>query len=200
MKHRVKLWVCSLSLLVSCGMPPGPVTTLDPATITTQRAAVSAPSLPKLRLKIRQAEIAVAPDELNRQFSAILAMTPDAKIRDARLTPLAGSRLSTTGKLKFSAAFPEVPFELEGPLTIPSPNVIRFEAQKIKIAGIPLKAVLDAFGVELSKIAQLKDSFGRVVQNGNNIDMVIEKFTSDTQIDGSIKRVATSPDGLTLFF
>ena len=161
--------------------------------------AQQGPESPPVRLQIRRAEIAVTQETLNQQFKAILELSNEKRLREAVITT-GDNALNMTGKVKAARFLPEVPFSVRGELTARPGNVIRFSPTDIRVVGIPLKRMMDIVGLELANLAKFKDRWGRVVQSGNDIDLIIEKFTSDAIIEGQIKEVRPDAEGITVFF
>ena len=104
------------------------------------------------------------------------------------------------GRIKPAALIPELGFKVVGELQARPGNVIRFHPIDIRVVGIPVKSLMDILGLELGNLAKFKDAWGRVVQSGNDIDLVLQKFTSDAIIEGQIKQIATDSTGITVIF
>jgi hypothetical protein len=189
--------VCSVifHLLTACATP-------SPALLSapTVRALAAPLEAPPVRLRIRQAEIEMSSAELNRQFQSILALSNEKRIKNALLSTLSGGRLEARGQLDLSEYVPDIPFQITGSLSVRPGNQIRYEATDVRVAGIPVKRVLDVFGVELANIAKFKDRFGRIEQQGNAFHLIVEKFTPGAVIEGEMKRVSTAENSLTVFF
>lgn len=187
----------SLSTACSHSVAP-PVASVSPVLQAQTRAEV--PSTPPLRLRIRQAEFEIASTELNRQFQSILALSQEKRLKDTVITPIPHTQLQIRGKLDASQYLPDIPFQITGELRVRPGNIIRFEAQDIRVVGIPVKGLLDILGLELANLAKLKDRFGRIEQQGNAFDLIVEKFTRDAIIEGDIKKISTSISGIQVYF
>lgn len=192
--RRLALTTLTLLTLAGCGTPGLPVSTR----LTSQ--ATTAPVMPPVHLRVKQAVIEVAAQELDTQFKSILALSDEKRLTQTVLTPLDGHSLQLTGRVKAAGWVPEVPFSVKGDLTVQPHNVLRFTPTDIRVAGIPFKGMMDILGIELANIAKFKDRWGRIVQSGNDIDLVIEKFTSDAVIEGVIQDVRTAASGVTVIF
>lgn len=191
-----------LSVLSACSsapLPNLPAQGLLPLQAQNVQLQGGADSLP-VHLNIKQAEIEVRTAELNRQFEHILKLSEEKRLRNPVIQPLEGSSLEVAGRVKAAQLLPEVSFKVTGNLQAMPNNVIRFSPTDIRVVGIPVKSLLDILGLELSNIAKFKDRWGRVVQSGNDIDLVIEKFTTDAVIEGQIKTIRTSGSGISVIF
>lgn len=194
------LSLVTLASLSACGAPTAPV---GPRALVAQasvNAPVAEPVAPPVRLRIKRAEIEVSGAELNKQFLSILELSNEKRLRQCVLSPLEGSSLQLAGKVKPFSYSPEIPFKVTGDLKAMPGNVLRFTPTDIRVVGIPFKGLMDLIGLELSNLAKFKDRWGRVVQSGNDIDLVIEKFTKDAIIEGQIKETRTGASGVTVIF
>lgn len=201
MRH---LLVLSLLALNACAAPSAlpPVQVSRPISAQSQIAPqASGPDSLPVHLRIQRAEIEVASAELNRQFKHILSLSNEQRLREPVLRSLdANQGLELVGRVKAASWLPEVSFRVSGNLGARPGNVIRFSPTDIRVVGLPVKSLLDLIGVELSNIAKFKDRWGRVVQSGNDIDLIIEKFTQDAVIEGQIREVRTSASGVMVVF
>lgn len=182
-----------------------PLNAARPTTLVSSANAVgqnnpAGPAALPVHLRIKQAEIEVSTAELNKQFKSILALSNEQRLRETVMTALPGHALQLAGKVKPASFVPEIPFKVTGDLVARPGNVLRFTPTDIRVVGIPFKGLMDLIGLEMANIAKFKDRWGRVVQSGNDIDLVIEKFTQDAVIEGQIKEVRTAASGVTVIF
>lgn len=198
-KLTLLLLTALINLSSSCSTQSPPNFSLTPASLRSQ-ANTPAPQSPPIHLRIKQAEFEISSAELNRQFQSILALSNEKRLKETTITPLPQAQLQTRGKLDTSQYLPDIPFQISGSLSVRPGNVIRFEANDIRVVGIPVKGLLDIFGVELANIAKFKDRFGRIEQQGNAFHLITEKFTQDAVIEGEIKKITASPAGIQVFF
>lgn len=200
---QIKSYLLLASVVVSlnaCAAPVAPVINPVAAASVSVQNASAAPKAPPVHLRIKQAEIEVSTQELNLQFKGILELSNEQRLRQPVLTTLDGHSLQLVGKVKPASFSPEIPFRVTGDLIARPGNVLRFSPTDIRVVGIPFKGLMDILGIELSNLAKFKDRWGRVVQSGNDIDLVIEKFTTDAVIEGQIKQVRTAVSGVTVIF
>lgn len=199
-----RLLLISASFLLlsttACGSSPAPTLPNSSAVRSFNTTPPAAPSLPKIHLRIKQAEIEVPTADLNQQFQSILALSEEKRLRNVVLTTLQGAGIHANGRVKANSWLPEVSFRIEGSLSVRPGNVIRYQADRVIVAGIPITTVLDVFGLELANLAKFKDRFGRIVQNGNATDLIVEKFTTDAIIEGQMQQIRSTPQGITVIF
>lgn len=202
---KIPLWketflALGLALSLSaCGAPAVGLSPAAPQILQAQQLQAQLEGSPPVHLQIKQAEIAVSEAELNKQFKAILELSNEQRLRETLMSTDANG-LKLAGKVKAARYLPEVSFSVQGNLAALPGNVIRFSPQDIRVVGIPVKQLMDVIGLELANIAKFKDRWGRVVQSGNDIDLIIEKFTNDAIIEGQIKQVRPDETGITVFF
>lgn len=190
-----------LGLSVSCSSV-SPTAIQSPAGVRALAAqtAPTAPETPPIRLKIKQADIEISAVELNKQFQSILAISNEKRLKETVLSTPPGNTLVAKGKLVMPEFLPDIPFQMTGALSVRPGNVIRYEATDIRVVGIPVKGLLDIFGVELSNLAKFKDRFGRIEQQGNAFNLIVEKFTKDAIIEGQMTRISSTGNGLNVIF
>lgn len=162
------------------------------------------PVAPKLRIRIKQAQIDVAEEDLNAQVNAILSVSEEKRIADVKLSVVANNTIKSEGyflqKVPLTSKPLRVPFSVEGNLKIQPKNVIEFEVSKIKVAGISVKSFMDVLGIELANVTKFKDSIGRIELKGNSFLFIVEKFSNDAIIDGQIKAIQTTEKTVTVVF
>lgn len=178
---------------------------LEPPSLTqTQNVSKQDATLPKIRLKINQADIEVSEDDLNKQLKAILELSDEKRIKDTKMSIKTGSKIEANGiieqKVPLTSKTIKVPFWIEGNLSVLPKNTIKFEIAKVKIAGIPVKTLMDVLGLELANFTKFKDQYGRIELSNNSFLLIIDKFTDDAIIDGQIKRVETKEKSLKVIF
>jgi len=179
---------------------------LEPSALTqTQNVTKQDATLPKIRLKINQADIDVTEDDLNKQLKAILELSNEKRIKDTKMTIKTGNKIEANGIIEqkvplTSEKTMKVPFWIEGSLSVLPKNTIKFEMVKVKIANIPVKTLMDVLGLELANFTKFKDQYGRIELSGNSFLLILDKFTDDAIIDGQIKKVETRDKFLKVIF
>jgi hypothetical protein len=210
MLGKKKLQALAVASIISFSAGCATPANLSAVPVTQTSLAVNAssddnaPVAPKIHIKIKKAEMEVSEEDLNIQFKSILELSDEKRIQNATLTILPNSRIRADGtivqKLPLISNPLRLPFTVEGPLSIYGKNVIKFDAEKVKVANIPVKAFLDTFGLELANFTKFKDHFGRIELKGNSFLLIVEKFTDDAIIDGQMKSVVSGDKALTVIF
>jgi hypothetical protein len=206
-----KLVTASMTFMIissGCAVPNDlnnvPPRFLEADNSITQVQNADTPSLPKLRLKINQAEIEIAEDDLNQQLKSILELSDEKRIKDTKMIIKPDSKIDATGiieqKLPIGSKPLKIPFSIEGKVSAIPKNTIKYEVVKVKVAGIPVKALMDVLGLELANFTKFKDKYGRIELSGNSFLLIVEKFTDDAIIDGQIKKIQTGNKSLKVIF
>ena len=204
-----RLVVSSISFLLinsslSCAVQSN-ISPTAPDLLATQPVITEVgPTSPKLRIKLKQTEIEVAEQDLNKQINAIFAASENKKIKDVKVSIIANNQITSEGyylqNLPLTSKPLSIPFSTEGTIKVQPNNIIEMEVSKIKVAGIPIKSLMDTLGIELSGITGFKDNVGRVELKGNNFLFILEKFTNQSLINGQIKSIQTTDKAVKLNF
>jgi hypothetical protein len=135
-------------------------------------------------LQVQNAKMSIPADNLGGLMNQDIFDGPDAP-----LTHLAvGSRgdlLHITGRLHNRG---DIPFSMDGMLSATSDGNIRIHAEKISALHIPVKGIMDLFGVKISDLMAEKKLQG-IVADGDDLILDVEKILPPPQIRGRITRV-----------
>ncbi len=120
---------------------------------------------------------------------------PDSPLKDIQINFSPG-RISMKGKMKQVIW---VPFEMEGTLQPAQEGTLVMIPDAIRVAGIPVKGLMDAIGLQTSKLLKIAAERGVQLQ-GNNILLDCTKLFPPPQIQGRIAAVDIQDNRLTLMF
>ena len=101
-------------------------------------------------LHIAQAEIGMTAASLTTVLNKHVLAASDAPIKDVSVQIDKG-KIKIKGKLHSKG---DVPFETEGMLSVTPDGKLRLHAEKIRAAHLPVKGLMDLFGVELSDLVK----------------------------------------------
>lgn len=107
-----------------------------------------------------------------------------------------GERLRLKGTLKKGVS---LPFDVEGSLAPTRDGNIRFHAEQIHSAHIPIKGLMHLIGENLSKIVKIHEDRG-VVMEGDDIIMRPEQMLPAPHIRGRVSAVRISGHAIRLVF
>lgn len=119
----------------------------------------------------------------------------DSPLKDIEISFTPG-RISMKGKMKQVIW---VPFEMEGTLQPSHDGVLILVPDAIRVSGLPVKGLMDAVGLQTSKLLKIAGDRGVQLQ-GNNILLDCTKLFPPPQIQGKIVAVDIQYNKLTLFF
>ncbi len=144
--------------------------------------------------EVQHGRIVVSGSSLTTMFNQKLRQGGKSKITDLKVE-LKGSDVAISGKMHKVLA---VPFSVEGPVDSPDGKRLRLHADKVKAAGIPVKGLMDALGVELAGLISPGQAKG-VSANGDDLYFDVDKLghtrghISKVQIAGENLMVEFSP-------
>lgn len=144
---------------------------------------------------IYQGQLTINAANITRLKNKFTFNYPESPLKDIEITFSQG-RISMKGKMKQVIW---VPFEMEGTIQPSHEGTLIMVPDSIRVAGIPAKGLMDAVGLQTSKLLKLAGDRGVQLQ-GNNILLDCTKLFPPPQIQGKIVAVDVQPTGLTLFF
>jgi len=139
--------------------------------------------------RINSAEIAFSAKSLSDLLNRYVFAYSGAPLKKIVITMERG-RLKLRGVMHKGV---DVPFEVEGTLDVTADGEIRFHAEKVSSAHIPLKGLLHLFGEDLSKLVNLKRDRG-VALEGDNILLNPGRMLPPPRIEGRVTAVRIEGD------
>lgn len=100
------------------------------------------------RLQIDAAQISITPRSLAQVLNSYVFARPDAPLKDIEIAIDQG-KLRIKGKLHNKG---DVPFQMEGRLTPTKDGRIRIHAENIKTLHVPMKGLMDLFGITIASL------------------------------------------------
>jgi hypothetical protein len=102
------------------------------------------------RLQIAAAEIAMEPQALATVLNTNVFNSKDAPLKDLSIR-IDKDRLKIKGKLRKKG---DIPFEAEGHLSATPDGKIRLHTEKMKALHVPVKGLMDLFGVDMADMVK----------------------------------------------
>ena len=99
-------------------------------------------------IQIAAAEIAISPQSLASVLNSNVFSGKDAPLKDVQIS-IEKDRLKVKGKLHQKG---DIGFETEGQLSATADGKIRLHAEKIKALKIPVKGMMDLFGLDIANL------------------------------------------------
>lgn len=100
------------------------------------------------RIQIRAAEIAISTESLANDLNSYVFARPSAPLKGISIRVQSG-RLIVKGKLHGRG---DIPFEMEGVLSPTADGNIRLHGQKISVLHLPVKGLMDLFGIHVADL------------------------------------------------
>ncbi|HJZ96008.1 MAG TPA: hypothetical protein VKE70_05855 [Candidatus Solibacter sp.] len=137
------------------------------------------------RVEIDSAEVAISESSLTGLLNSYVLAYDKAPIRNVKVK-IDGQRLIQKGTIHKGL---DLPFEIEGPLSVTGEGEIRLHAEKIKSAHIPIKGLLHLFGEDLSKLVNQNAARGMKI-SGDDIILSPRTLTPPPHLEGRVARVS----------
>jgi hypothetical protein len=148
------------------------------------------------KIRIDAAEIAISPQDLANLLNQFVFAQSASQLAGVSVTTLSQGHLKVKGRLKDKG---NIPFESEGAL-VPMPDGrLRLTAQKVKALKIPVKGLMDAFGIEVDNLIQSGKVPG-VAADGNDLIFNLEQMLPAPHIEGRVIKVRLEPNTIVQTF
>jgi hypothetical protein len=135
-------------------------------------------------LEIDAGEIAVSPASMGALLNHYVFTGPDAPVKDVEIE-IAGNHLRQAATLRKKIP---VRATIEGEVSATPEGDIRLHPVSIKAGKVPVKGLLDLFGVELSEVMKTDDRRG-VRAEGDDLFLDPEKLLPPPRIKGKVTAV-----------
>jgi hypothetical protein len=144
---------------------------------------------------VSKAEVAITPASLTNLMNSYVLAYEGAPIKHVVVT-LQGQKLIQKGTIHKGL---DLPFEVEGTLSVTEDGNIRVHADKIKAEHVPVKGLLHLFGEDLSKLMKEKSEHGMQVA-GDDIILNPRWLTPPPHLQGRVIRVAIAEGKIVQYF
>jgi hypothetical protein len=143
-------------------------------------------------IAIESGTIALSTKSMAALLNDYVFAYPGTPIRDVKLT-------SHDGRLVESAAVHRIPATMAGKLGVTSGGLIKFTPDSIKMAGVPVKTLMDAFGAHSQKMAHPDESRGFKIVGDDQL-LNINQFPTSPRLYGHVVDVRLDGDNLVMTF
>ena len=144
---------------------------------------------------VSSAEVAMTPASLTELMNSYVLAFDGAPIKHVEVT-LQGQKLIQKGTIHKGV---DLPFEMEGTISVTEDGNIRVHADKIKSAHVPIKGLLHLFGEDLSKLMKEKSQRGMQIV-GDDIILNPGSLTPAPHLQGRVSRVAIAGGKIVQYF
>jgi hypothetical protein len=148
------------------------------------------------KIRIDTAEIAISPHDLANLLNQFVFAKPGSQLSGITVSTMNNGHLKVKGRLKDKGG---IPFETEGGL-VPTPDgKLRLHAEKVKALKIPVKGLMDAFGIEIDKLIKSGRVPG-VTAEENDLIFDLEQMLPAPKIEGKVTKVRVEPNTIVQTF
>jgi hypothetical protein len=144
-------------------------------------------------LRMRTADATMNAASLTTLVRQRTAAGGDDRLRDLQLAIEEGA-LKISGKLHKGVW---VPFTLSADVAASGDGRIRLHARKLKTAGVPVKGLLDLFGVDVGKLMKMPAGSG-ISADGDDLLLDTTTLMPPPRMEGRVERVAIAGDRMAL--
>jgi len=109
--------------------------------------------------------VVMPPSALTALFNQYLTDYPGTQLRALKVSATDDGQMHVTGDTQKVPGL-WLPFEMIGPVKLVAGHLFVYQPEKVKIAGLPTKGLLDAINLQLSKLVQI-DTEGAQLQGDN---------------------------------
>jgi len=143
-------------------------------------------------LRIRSSEMSLDGTSLTNLLHEALAAHP-APLRDVKVA-IEGDHLHVTGKIQKGAP---VPFSMDASVSVTPEGWLRLHATKLSAAGVPVKGLLDLFGLKVDDLMKLPPGSG-MKADGDDLLMDTTAMLPPPRTEGHLQHVAISGTRMTM--
>jgi hypothetical protein len=166
------------------------VKTLHGALVTTKRASpVSFDDKRSFLIQIDAGEVGISTSALSDLMNRYVFAYDNAPHKNIQITA-EGDRLKQRGTLHKGV---DVPFEVEGTLEATPDGLIRLHTKSIHSAHLPVKGLLDLFGVKVARLVNVNEARGVKIEKDDFI-LYPDRLIPSPQIRGIVRAVRIEGD------
>jgi hypothetical protein len=143
-------------------------------------------------LRLKSAEIALDGPSLTNMLRDALAAHP-TQIHDIRIA-VEGDHLHTSGRIQKGAM---VPFTMEAAVSVTPDGWLRLHATKLNTAGVPVKGILDLFGLKMDDLLKMPAGAG-MKTDGDDLLIDTAALMPPPKTEGRLQSVTITSNHLTM--
>lgn len=148
-------------------------------------------------VRLHQGKLIMEGTQMNNLLKNFTLNYPEAPLKEIVHTISAGNRISLAGKIKQAGVY--VSFEMRGSINATPDGLVKIDPDYIKTAGVPVKSLLDLFGLNTGKLITLDEKRGLKL-DGNAIIIIPSNLFPAPAMNGRVVKVDTETDKLIMYF
>jgi hypothetical protein len=142
-------------------------------------------------MRLASAEMSIDASSLNALMSRVFSGS--SPLKDLKIS-IEGGQVKQTGKLQRGIS---VPFSMTTSVTTTADGRLRLHATSLKAVGIPVKGMLDLFGVELDNLMKAPGQRGLQIE-GDDILLSPAEILPPPATEGRVKDVRVTADRMVM--
>lgn len=147
------------------------------------------------RLQIDSAQISITPDSLARVLNSNVFARSGAPLKGISIT-IDNGKLTIKGKLHNKG---DIPFQMEGQLKASEDGRIRVHAEHVKALHLPVKSLMDLFGVTIAGLIKSNNLPG-ISLDKDDLLLNPEQVLPPPHIKGQVTQIRIGADSIVLIF
>jgi len=136
------------------------------------------------KIHIDSADILISPRDLGEVLNAYVFAKPKSPVGGVSIS-IENGQLKVKGKLRDKGG---IPFETVGTLSATSDGKVRLHGDKIKALHVPVKGLMEAFGVEIDDLIK-NGKIPGVVAEENDLILDLEQVLPPPHIEGAVTAI-----------
>jgi hypothetical protein len=148
------------------------------------------------KVRVDSAEVAISPQDVANLLNQFVFARPGSQLSGISVATTPKGHLKIKGRLKDKG---DLPFEAEGVLVPTDDGKLRLHAQAMKALKIPVKGLMDAFGLEIDNLIQSGKVPGVTAQE-NDLIFDLEQALPAPHFDGKVTKVRVEPNTIVQTF
>jgi hypothetical protein len=147
------------------------------------------------KIHVDTADILISPGDLANALNSYVFAKPKSPVGGVSISIQKG-QLKIRGKLREKG---HIPFETVGTLSTTPDGRVRLHGEKIKALHIPVKRLMDAFGVEIDDLIKNGKILG-VVAEENDLILDLQQVLPPPHIDGAVTAIRIEDNAIATTF
>jgi len=143
-------------------------------------------------LRLKSAEMSIDSASLTTLLQQALASHP-SPLRDVRVA-IEADHLHTTGKIQKGAP---VPFTMDAAVSVTADGWMRLHATKLNAVGVPVKGLLDLFGLKMDDLMKMPPESG-MKADGDDLLLDTAALMPPPRTEGHLQQVSIAANRLTM--
>jgi hypothetical protein len=144
------------------------------------------------KIRIDTAEIAISPADLANLLNSYVFARPNSPLSGISVGTTANGRLKVKGRLHDKG---DIHFETQGVMSPTPDGRIRLHSEKVKALHVPVKGLMDAFGIGIASLIKSGKVPG-VEAEENDLLLDLEQLLPPPHIDGKVTAVRVEKNSI----